>query len=83
MARFRNLTKPQWVLRQPQYGRFLDQAKQEAAFVALGARQHAILGLDRLCELGFTARAIQKRAETGRLHRIYRGVYSLVPRAPG
>jgi hypothetical protein len=28
------------------YGRFLDQAKQEAALAALGARQHAIFGLD-------------------------------------
>jgi len=60
--------------------RLNDKAGLEAALASLGARQHAILGLDQLCELGFTARAIQKRAETGRLHRIYRGVYSLVPR---
>jgi hypothetical protein len=62
------------------YGRFLGQPRLDAALVALGARQHAIFGLDQLCELGFTARAVQKRTETGRLHRIYRGVYSLVPR---
>jgi len=56
-------------------GRLFDQA-----LVALGQRQHAVFGLDQLRELGLTPRAVQKRAATGRLHRIHAGVYSLVPR---
>jgi predicted transcriptional regulator of viral defense system len=44
-------------------------------------RQHAVVGLDQLRALGLTARAVQKRTDNGRLHRIHRGVYSLVPRS--
>jgi hypothetical protein len=51
-----------------------------AAVAALAARQHAVVGLDQLRALGLTARAIQKRTDNGRLHRIYHGVYALVPR---
>jgi Transcriptional regulator, AbiEi antitoxin/Protein of unknown function (DUF559) len=47
---------------------------------ALGASQHAVLGLDQLRNLGLSANAVRKRAASGRLHRIHRGVYSLVPR---
>ena len=53
------------------YGRFLDQAHA----------QHAVFGLDQLRELGLTASAVHKRAGVGRIHRIHRGVYSLVPKA--
>jgi predicted transcriptional regulator of viral defense system len=56
-------------------GRFLDQALSE-----LAREQHGVFGLAQLRELGLTARAVQKRVATGRLHRIYRGVYALVPR---
>lgn len=59
------------------YGRF---GGVDAAIAALGAGQHAVFGLDELVELGLSPRAIQKRARSGRLHRIYRAVYSLVPR---
>ncbi|MBV8943709.1 MAG: hypothetical protein JO240_18450, partial [Solirubrobacterales bacterium] len=58
----------------------LDPARREAALVALAVAQHAVVGLDQLRKRGFTARAIQQRAGCCRLHRIYRGVYSLVPR---
>jgi predicted transcriptional regulator of viral defense system len=56
-------------------GRFLEQALAE-----LAARQHGVFGLDQLRALGITARAVQKRCASGRLHRIHRGVYALVPR---
>ncbi len=56
-------------------GRFLDQALGELALT-----QHGPFGLDQLRELGLTSRAVQKRAATGRLHRIHHAVYSLIPR---
>jgi hypothetical protein len=39
------------------------------------------VGLDQLRELGLSARAVQKRTNTGRLHRLYQTVYALVPPA--
>lgn len=59
--------------------RFFGHDHLEAAIAALGAEQHAVVGLDQLRALGLSARAIQQRAASGRLHRIHRGVYSLVP----
>ncbi|HTX31892.1 MAG TPA: type IV toxin-antitoxin system AbiEi family antitoxin domain-containing protein [Solirubrobacteraceae bacterium] len=53
----------------------------EAAIAALGAGQHAVFTLEQLEALGLTRSAVRKRAAIGRLHRIRRGVYSLVPRA--
>ncbi|HEY5431663.1 MAG TPA: type IV toxin-antitoxin system AbiEi family antitoxin domain-containing protein [Solirubrobacteraceae bacterium] len=47
---------------------------------ALAARQHVVFGLDQVVALGLTAGAVHKRTRAGRLHRIHRGVYSLVPR---
>ena len=58
---------------------FLDQAL-DLAIAELAARQHATLGHWQLAELGLSPRGIRKRAATGRLHRVHRGVYSLVPR---
>lgn len=46
-------------------------------FLELARVQHGVFGLH---QVGLTARAVQKRTQTGRLHRIHRGVYSLVPR---
>jgi predicted transcriptional regulator of viral defense system len=47
---------------------------------ALAAVQHAVFSVDQLGELGLSLRATSRRAAAGRLHRIHRGVYSLVPR---
>ena len=49
------------------------------AIADLGRRQHLVFTLDQLRELGLTRRAARYRAEVGRLHRIRRGIYSLVP----
>ncbi|HSC03547.1 MAG TPA: type IV toxin-antitoxin system AbiEi family antitoxin domain-containing protein [Solirubrobacteraceae bacterium] len=57
------------------YVRFLEQALVELARV-----QHGVFGLYQLRELGLTDDAVRKRVAAGRLHRIHRGVYSLVPR---
>lgn len=61
------------------YGRFHGQAHFDAALVRLAAEQHAVFALDQLRALGLSASSIHKRAKTNRLHRIHRGVYSLVP----
>jgi hypothetical protein len=45
----------------------------------LGARQHAVFALGQLRALGLTPSAVRKRAAAGRLFRIHRGVYALVP----
>ena len=63
------------------YRGFLSHPSLEAALVALAVAQHGVISLAQLLELGLSARAVQSRAATGRLHRIHHGVYSLVPRA--
>ena len=45
----------------------------------MAARQHTAISLAQLTALGFSARAVQKRASTGRLYRVHPGVYSIVP----
>jgi predicted transcriptional regulator of viral defense system len=52
---------------------------QHAQIAALASAQHAVFGLDQLERLGLTARAIQQRTSTARLHRVHHAVYSLVP----
>jgi very-short-patch-repair endonuclease len=49
-----------------------------AAFAAL---RHGVVSLAELVELGMTPRAAQRRAATGRLHRIHLAVYAVAPRA--
>jgi hypothetical protein len=46
----------------------------------MSVEQHGVFSLEQLGQLGLTSTAIHKRAALGRLHRIHRGVYSLVPR---
>jgi len=50
---------------------------RELAIAVLAARQHGVVGRWQLLELGLTARAIQYRLSTGRLHHIHRGVYAV------
>jgi predicted transcriptional regulator of viral defense system len=57
------------------YARFLDHH----ALVELARGQHGVVSLPQLKPLGIAARVAQKRAAKGQLHRIHRGVYSLVP----
>ncbi len=45
----------------------------------LAVRQHGPFTLAQAIEIGFSAQAIYKRAQAGRLHRIHRAVYALVP----
>jgi predicted transcriptional regulator of viral defense system len=45
----------------------------------LAASQHAVFGLDQLTSLGLSPAGVRKRVRRARLHRLYAGVYSLVP----
>jgi hypothetical protein len=46
---------------------------------ALAARQHGVFAIWQARALGLTENAVQKRCRTGRLYRLYRGVYALMP----
>jgi hypothetical protein len=50
-----------------------------ASVAQLGARQHAVVALGQLVALGLNTSAVRKRAAAGRLFRVHRGVYALVP----
>jgi predicted transcriptional regulator of viral defense system len=49
----------------------------DRAIATIARRQHGILTLEQLIECGLGKRAVSKRAATGRLHRIHRGVYAV------
>jgi hypothetical protein len=49
--------------------------------VALAGRQYGVLSLAQAQDLGLSASVVHKRTTSGRLHRIHRGVYALVPAA--
>jgi very-short-patch-repair endonuclease/predicted transcriptional regulator of viral defense system len=49
----------------------------DEAIAGLAVRQHGVVALAQLRELGLSARAVQARAARGRLHRLYRGVYAV------
>ncbi len=51
----------------------------QRALAALASRQHGVFSLAQLQRLGLSASAVGKRVASGRLHRVHRGVYSLVP----
>jgi predicted transcriptional regulator of viral defense system len=53
---------------------------KSGGLLELATPQHGVIALFQLRRLGLTDDAAQKRRATGRLHRIHRGVYSLVPR---
>src|SRR4051794_7433115 len=49
----------------------------DLALADLAAQQHGVVSICQLLDLGFGRSAIKSRARTGRLHRIYRGVYAV------
>jgi predicted transcriptional regulator of viral defense system len=71
---------PEAVEKSGKYGGFRRQARVDAAIASLAARQHGMLGVGQLAAVGLSVNAVQKRAASGRLHRIHRGVYSLTPK---
>ena len=53
----------------------------DAQVAAIAAAQHGVVALEQIVALGLTARSVQRRAATGRLHRVHHAVYSLAPPA--
>jgi hypothetical protein len=51
----------------------------DAKVAEVALRQHCVAALWQLVPRGIPARAVQKRVQAGRLYRIHRGVYGLVP----
>lgn len=49
----------------------------DRAIAELAERQHGVVARRQLLAIGFTARAIQRRIDAGRLHPLYRGVYAV------
>lgn len=49
----------------------------DRAIAALALRQHGVVALAQLVELGLSPSAVGKRATRGRLHRVHRGVFAV------
>ena len=54
-----------------------EQKFNDASIWALARRQHWVVTRSQLLELGYSARAIERRLANGRLHRLWRGVYAV------
>src|SRR6476620_10387924 len=56
----------------------VDKVDPRDVVIALVAeRQHGVVTHRQLADTGLTRAAISKRARSGRLHRVYRGVYAV------
>ena len=49
----------------------------DAAIAVLAGRQHGVVALWQLVELGLSAGAVRTRVAAGKLHRVHRGVYAV------
>ena len=58
-------------------GPFRVELPLDVEIAALADRQHGVVALRQLRELGLSARAVSHRAARGRLHRIHRGIYAV------
>jgi very-short-patch-repair endonuclease len=54
-----------------------ESAKPDVVVARLAARQHGVVAFAQLVAAGIAASGITRRVETGRLHRVYRGVYAV------
>ena len=53
------------------------QTAPDARLAALAARQYGVVSRRQLLELGFDRGGVERRLASGRLHRLYRGVYAV------
>lgn len=58
-------------------GGFLRSRDDDRSLATLAARQHGVVGRLQLVAAGWSAGAIEKRIRSGRLHRLYAGVYAV------
>jgi hypothetical protein len=61
------------------YRTLFSQAGIDVVLAALAADQHGVFALFQLTALGLSASAVRSRVATGRLYRVYPGVYALTP----
>jgi hypothetical protein len=61
------------------YRTLFSQAGLDVVLAALAADQHGVFALFQLTALGLSASAVRSRVATGRLYRVYPGVYALTP----
>lgn len=52
-------------------------ATPDRRIAQIAARQHGVVGFDQLIGAGLTPSGVLRRAQAGRLHRLYRGVYAV------
>jgi very-short-patch-repair endonuclease len=55
------------------------QPPRDVRLAVLAKRQHGVVTLAQLVDLGLSEKGIAERVRTGRLHRIHRGVYAMSP----
>ena len=60
-------------------GRNSSHPSIEHAINAKAGRQHGVVALEQLIEIGLSASAVRSRVATGRLHRVHRGVFVVDP----
>jgi Transcriptional regulator, AbiEi antitoxin/Protein of unknown function (DUF559) len=53
------------------------QTTPDQRLAQFAARRHGVVSREQLMELGFDRGTIARRVESGRLHRLYRGVYAV------
>jgi very-short-patch-repair endonuclease len=53
------------------------QTTPDQRLAQFAARRHGVISRDELVELGFDRGTIARRVDSGRLHRLYRGVYAV------
>jgi transcriptional regulator with XRE-family HTH domain len=58
-------------------GVFLRSRDDDRPLATLAARQHGVVGRLQLIDAGWSGGAIEKRIRSGRLHRLYAGVYAV------
>src|SRR4051794_9413756 len=54
-----------------------EELHREGALGALADRQHGVVAMSQLRELGLSGRAVRDRVASGRLPRIHRGAYAV------
>jgi very-short-patch-repair endonuclease len=57
-------------------------ANRDVELARVAARQHGVVSTAQLVALGLSREAVRKRALSGRLHRLHRGVYAVGHAAP-